>query len=387
MRGSHLFSIGFRPFYLAGALFATVAVPVWYAAFAGWLPLSPALPGPVWHGHEMVFGFAPAVIVGFLFTAARNWTGHPTPEGALLAVLVGWWLLARVLMATGPAGPAALVDAAFPAAAAAALAVPLWRARNLRNAFVVPLLLIIAALSAAHHGAYGGWLEGVWALRAPTAALDLVALLLAVMGGRIIPAFSANAVPGLVPRRWPAVEALALGLLGLVALLDMTGTAGRSSMSAMRWLLAAAAAAHLIRLLGWKPWATRHNVLLLVLPLSYLWLPAHLLLRAWFDTAPGLMSPLALHALTVGAMSGLMLAMMTRSALGHTGRPLEAGPWETFMFAAIHLAALCRVVGPLVWPAPYQFWVGASAALWALAFGAFAVRYAPLVSGPRTDAR
>jgi uncharacterized protein involved in response to NO len=294
-------------------------------------------------------------------------------------------VLGRVLMATGPAPLAVAVDLAFLPVLALTLAVPLWQARNRRNAFVVPLLLVLAALSAAHHGAYQGWTDAVWASRSQTVAMDLILLLLAVIGGRVIPAFSGNAVAGLEPRRWTVVEVLALGLIGLVILLDLTGVAQHVPRPALAGLFGAAALVHFIRLLGWKPWGTRHNVLLLVLPLGYLWLPVHLLLRATVDAMPGTMSPPALHALSVGAMAGLMLAMMTRSALGHTGRTLAAGGAETLMFVAIHLAALTRVVGPLFWPGAYVTWLGVSALLWLLAFGAFAVAYVPVVTRPRVD--
>ena len=382
---SPLLSMGFRPFYVGAAIFAALAVPAWYGAYAGFLPLHGPLPGLAWHAHEMVFGFAPAVIGGFLLTAVRAWTGHLTLEGTALAGLVILWIAGRLLLLTGPDTLAVVVDLTFLPLLTAALAAPLWRSSNWRNAFVVPLLLVLWALSATHHGAYRGWVDPVWAMRSHTAALDLVALLLAVIGGRIIPNFSANAVAGLNPRRWPVVEALAIGSLALLILLEITGLAERLPMWGMRALFGGAGAIHLIRLLGWKPWAIRGNVLLVVLPLGYLWLPVHLALRAVFDFMPGTMSPLALHALSTGAMAGLMLAMMTRSALGHTGRPLTAGRGETFMFVSIHLAALARVAGPLVWPAAYVSWLGLSALLWMLAFGAFAVVYAPIVARPRLD--
>lgn len=381
-----LLSIGFRPFYLGGAIFAALSVPAWAGAYVGWLPPAAALPGMAWHAHEMVFGFAPAVISGFLLTAVRNWTGRPTPRGGALAALAGLWLAGRVLLVTGPALPAAVVDMAFLPVMAGVLAVPLWRSRNARNAFVVPLLLALGGLGAAHHGAYLGWADPVWATRAVTAGLDLIVLLLAVIGGRVIPAFSANAIPGLKPRRWKTLEVLALGSLGVVIALEITGLASHAPEAVLRGLFAAAALVHLIRLAGWQPWATRGEPLLLALPLGYLWLPVHLLLRALLDPAGGQMAPLALHALTVGAMAGLMLAMMTRSALGHTGRPLVAGPWESFMFLAIHAAAVTRVLGPLIWPLPYVAWVEVSAVCWAAAFAAFAVRYAPIVARPRADA-
>jgi len=378
-----LFSIGFRPFYLAAAVFAALAVPAWFAAYSGALALNPALPAYLWHAHEMVFGFAPAVIVGFLLTAVRTWTGLPTPSGIGLAALLGLWLAARGLMLTGPGLPAALADGAFLLTAAGVLAVPLWRSRNRRNAFVVPLLMLLAALTLTHHAALGGHLGAAWAGASTTVAMDLVALLLTVVGGRIIPNFSANAVPGLVPWRSPVVESLAIGLVLLVVVLELTGLAAGLPEPLWRALLFAAAAVHLLRLAGWKPWATRKDVLLLVLPLGYLWLPVHFALRGMLDPAPGQMASAALHTLSVGAMAGLMLAMMTRSALGHTGRPLRAGRGEILMFAAIHLAALTRVGGTLLWPAAHATWVGVSAGLWMLAFGAFVLVYAPILVRPR----
>lgn len=377
-----LLTIGFRPFYLAAAIFAALAIPVWYAAYAGHLLLQPALPGIAWHAHEMVFGFAPAVIAGFLLTAVRNWTGRPTASGAVLAGLVGLWAAGRVLLLTGPAPLAAVVDAAFLPVVAAHLTVPLWRSRNRRNAFVVPLLLVLGLLCAAHHAAWQGALSAAWTARAWTVGLDLVAVLLTVVGGRVIPNFSANAIPGLDVRRWPQVEWLSLGALLAVLLVDVLGFAGTAT--PLRWLLLTAAGLHLWRLAGWRPWATRGDLLLAVLPLGYLWIPIHLLLRA-LEPVPGQMGPLAAHALTVGAMAGLMLAMMTRSALGHTGRALRAGAAETVMFAAIHLAAVARVIGPVIWPQPYLAWTGAAAVLWTVAFAAFVIRYTPIVVAPRAD--
>jgi uncharacterized protein involved in response to NO len=379
-----LWTIGFRPFYLGAAVFAAIAVPAWYAGYRAWLPLGMPLPGMAWHAHEMIFGFAPAVIGGFLLTAVRTWTGRPTPSGSGLAALFALWAAGRLLMVTGPSGIAAVADVAFPATLAVVLAIPLWRSGNRRNAFVVPLLLMIAALSAAHHGSHAGWLDPTWASRSITTALDLIALLLAVIGGRVIPAFSANAVPGLVPRRWTTLEIAAVGSLVAIALVDVSGAPVPRALWA--GVLGTAALAHALRLLGWQPWATRGNGLLLALPLAYLWLPVYLSLRALLDPGPGLMSVPALHALSVGAMAAMMLAMMTRSALGHTGRPLTAGRAEILAFAAVHLAAVARVFGPLVRPEAHVTWMGISATLWTVAFAAFAIRYAGIVVGPRLAA-
>lgn len=382
-----LLAVGFRPFYLAAAVYAALAVPLWYVALIGIAAPAPALSPWLWHAHDMVFGFMPAVVVGFLLTAVRNWTGRPTAHRLPLAALVALWLAARVLVFTGPATPAAVLDGAFLVAAALVLAVPLWRSRNRRNAFVVPLLLAFALLALAHHGALAGHLPVRWARGATMVALDLVAVLLTVIGGRVIPAFSRNAVPGLQPRRWPAIDVLAIAAVVLIFLFELAGVAHALPTPLWRGLLFATAGVHLLRLAGWQPWRTRHDVLLLALPLGYLWLPVHFALRGLLDPAPGEMASAALHTLSVGAMATLMLAMMTRSALGHTGRPLRAGPAETLMFAAIHLAALTRVGGTLLWPMQKTVWLGLSASLWTLAFGAYAVVYAPILLAPRADAR
>jgi uncharacterized protein involved in response to NO len=361
-----------------------LAVPAWYAGYRGWLPLDMPLPGLAWHTHEMIFGFAPAVIGGFLLTATRTWTGRSTPSGIALAALFALWAAGRILMVTGPGAVAAAVDVAFPAVLAVVLAVPLWQSGNRRNAFVVPLLGAMALLAALHHGAHAGWVDGQWAPRATAAALGLIALLLAVIGGRVIPAFSANAVPGHAPRRWPALEWAAITLLVVIAVVDVTAAALPPLLSSS--LFALAAAVHLMRLAGWRPWATRGNPLLLALPLAYLWLPVHLALRAMLDGSPGAMPSAAVHALTVGAMATMMLAMMTRSALGHTGHALVAGKVELLAFGALHAAALLRVFGPLCWPEGHGVWVGASALLWTAAFAAFLARYTTIAFRPQLPA-
>lgn len=368
--------VGFRPFYLGAGCFALLAVPLWITTYlTGRIPAG--LSDPLgWHAHEMVFGFAPAVIVGFLLTAARNWTGRPTASGVGLLILFALWLTGRLLnlLHAGPA--AALVDAAFLLAAAAAIGVPIWQARNRRNAFVVVLLIGLGAASFTHHAALNGWLDQLPPGIATILALDLILILMTVIGGRVIPAFSGNAVASLQPKSWPLVEALAIALPVLL----LAGDAMSLEPAYLSWLAWAAALAHALRLAGWQPWKTRGNVLLLALPLAYAWIPVHLALR-------GAASPYATHALTVGAMAGLMLAMMTRSALGHTGRTLKAGLSETVIFTAIHLAALARVAGPLLLPSGYRAWILTAGILWTLSFATFVAAYWPMLTRPRVDGR
>lgn len=380
-------TVGFRPFYLGASLFAALAIPLWVAIHLTGNGPATSYPEIAWHQHEMLFGFAPAVIGGFLLTAVRNWTGLPTASGALLGLLFGLWAAARILPFTGPAALAALVDLAFLPALALCLAIPLWRARNARNAFVIVILLVLWLCNLAFHAAWLRWTDGIDASRGAVVAMDAILLLITVIGGRIIPAFSANAVRSIHSRKWPALEHAAIGSVIAIAVLDVFGdrTANGPAATWYTALVYAAAAAHLLRLAGWQPWKIRSNALLLILPVSYLWVPIHLLLRGALGDVPGTLNPPSVHALVVGAMAGLMLAMMTRSALGHTGRPLRAGVAELVCFASIHTAAIVRVAGPLLVPQYPATALVLSAVLWSLAFATFAAAYAPSLVQRRLD--
>jgi uncharacterized protein involved in response to NO len=382
-----LLALGFRPFYLAAAIFAALAVPMWFAAYSGWLTLDGGLPGIAWHAHEMLFGFAPAVIAGFLLAAVRNWTSLPTPTGAALLGLFCLWLAGRIGLLTGPPALASIVDVAFLPVLALVLAAPIWRARNYRNLFVPVILLLLATANGAFHLAHRDALSAVTAPMAIRVAADALACLMAVIAGRVIPAFAANALDGFTPRRWLALDALAIGLLVLIAILDIASAWWRPPVAVSDGLFLLAAAVHVVRLAAWKPWGMRSNLLLVILPVSYAWIPVYLLLRGCLASTSMDLPPAALHALVIGAMGGLMLSMMTRSALGHTGRPLVAQSREALMYLAIHAAALVRVAFPSAWPTGYVLWVGVASSLWTLAFATFAICYWPILTKPRVDGR
>ena len=375
-----LWQLGFRPFYLLASVFAALSIPIWVLQVSGRLGAGP-IAGPLWHAHEMLFGFALAVIVGFLFTAGRNWTGQPTPTGPALMALCALWLAARLLALTPFAVAAAFADVAFPLAAAAGLAIPFWKARNRRNYFFVGLLLVLAGASAAMHLNRLGWiaLPG-WAGLA--LALDVVLFILCVMGGRVIPMFTNNGVPGAQASRDPRLEMTALGLIVALALADVAG--------APDWLLAAvagsAAIAHGGRWLLWQPWRTGRVPLVWVLHAAYLWIPLHLALRSL--AALGLASPsLAAHALTTGAIGGLVIGMMTRTSRGHSGRPLRADRVDVACYLLVLIGGAVRVGLPLVAPALLMPAVQLSALLWSAGFGLFAVRYWPMLSRARADGK
>jgi len=375
-----LLRLGFRLFYLLASIFAAASVLLWTAQYAGWLE-APYLRGPLWHAHEMLFGFTMAVIAGFLFTAVRNWTAQPTPTGAVLAAIALLWLAGRALVLTPFGWASAIVNAAFPLAVAVGIGIPLGRAANRRNYFFVALLVVIAAaILAVHLGQLGvfdlpGWI-GI------QIALDVVLFVMAVMAGRVIPMFTNNGVPGAGARRVAWLERAVLGTTLLVLFGDALPIRG----SLLVALLAITAIAHGTRLALWTPWKTLRTPLVWILHGAYAWIPIHLGLRALVELG-FVPSPLATHALTIGAIGGLTIGMMTRTARGHTGRVLDADRFEVACYALVLAAAAVRVFVPLIASGHYLGSVVASGVLWSGAYAIYAVRYWPVLTRPRLDGK
>ena len=373
-------ALGFRPFFLLAGLFGTLYVPLWLVVFHGRLVLPTQLPPSAWHAHEMLFGFASAVLAGFLLTAARNWTGQPTPSGAPLAGLVLLWLLGRVailLLGAVPRPLAAAVDLAFLPTVAVAIGVPIVRARNWKNLGLVALLLVLAGANLLFHAG-----PPAWTSRALELAVHVVVLVVIVMGGRVIPSFTANALR-VSTTKVAFLDWSAFGVAAAAAGLDLVPGAVRIAgvASVVAGVLNGA------RMIGWRSLATRAEPLLWVLHVGYAWVAVGLVLSglarffpAWPQTAPT-------HALTVGAMAVLILGMMSRVSLGHTGRMLVVRKPMAVAFALLALAALVRAVGPLVLPGSYLVELDVSGALWALAFGTFVVVYAPVLTSARVDGK
>lgn len=375
-----LWELGFRPFYLLASGFAALSIALWGAQNVGWLGV-PYLSGPVLHAHEMLFGFTLAVIVGFLFTAGRNWSGQPTPTGRALMALAALWLAARVLALTPWGVAAAAANAGFAWCSAWAL----WRALraggNRRNYFFVALLVVMGFGSIAVHLSQQGWLPlPPWA--GLQLGLDVVLFMMSVMAGRVVPMFTNNGVPGAQALREPWVERAALGSVLALLAADVGGLQG----PALFALLAAAAFAHAHRLLLWQPWRTLRTPLVWVLHAAYAWIPLHLALRA--AAALGAVPPtLATHALTAGAIGALVIGMMTRTARGHTARPLRADRWDVAMYTLVLAGGAVRVLLPLLLPAAYLPAIAASATLWSLGFALYALRYGPMLLRPRLDGK
>ena len=361
-----------RPFYLAAAAYAALAMLMWLASLTG-LWTSP-INDPRWHAHEMIFGYALAVVTGFLFTAVRNWTQQATPVGRPLAAIVGLWLAARLLLPLSPMLSAA-ADLAFIITVIGGIARPLWKAGKARNFVFVAILAGIGAANVLFHLAMAGVLE-LPVSRGLQLALDLILLLMAILGGRVIPSFTANA-SGLPARPNIWVERISIGLILLLLAEDLFGINGIPLMLTA----SAACLAHATRWMLWRPHKSVGLPLLWILHAAYAWVIVHFALRAL--AASGLINAsLATHALTVGALGALTLGMMTRTARGHMGWPLVAGRAEVAIYGLVLAAAVFRVLLPIAWPATYAFAIMLAGLSWTLAFGLFVVRYWPILSGP-----
>jgi len=378
--GFVLWALGFRPFYLLASGFAAVSIALWVAQYAGLLPVA-YLGGAVWHGHEMIYGYTVAVIAGFLFTAVRNWTGRPTPAGGWLIAVCALWLAGRLLVLSPYGVAAALVNAAFPVAVAVGIGVPLVRSGNRRNYFFIGLLVLLGAADLAFHLSLLGVLN-LPARLGLQAGLDVVLFVMAVMGGRVIPMFTNNGVPGANARRNAAVETLALGSVLVLLAADVLPVPS----PALALIALVCAVAHGTRLALWDSPKTLRTPLVWILHAAYAWIVIHLVLRA-VAALGWIAEPIAIHALTIGAIGGVTLGMMTRTARGHSARPLVADRAEVACYALVLLAATVRVVGPLVAPEAYLGSVVVAGVLWSAAFALYFVRYWPILTRPRLDGK
>ena len=381
-----LLRLAFRPLFLGGTLFSLIAM-LWWTVFwlqpSAWQPYGGAI---WWHGHEMLFGFGGAIVVGFLLTAVQAWTGVPGLRGGLLGVLAGSWLLGRLLLAFGAALPTGLpvaVDLSFLLFAAAAMAYPVVKVRQWRNLMFVPMLFALALLNGASHW---GVLRGRpdLALQALHGAILLITLFIVVIGGRVIPFFTANATgcQRQPPRRW--LEILSGGSVILLVVIAFAGFS-RIPAALMVPLCAGAAVVNGWRFLRWGYQHCWGVPLLWSLHLAYAFIPLGLLALALHSA--GLLPHVstALHCFTVGAIGGMILAMISRGTLGHTGRPLRPPRAMTAAYILILASAVVRVLVPAVLPALSQWGIGLAGLLWLAAYGIYCYYYGPMLLAPRID--
>ena len=374
----------FRPFFLLAALWAAAAIIIWVATYSGFPLLGPQTDALAWHQHEMLFGFVGAAIIGFLLTAIANWTGRPLLSGAALASLAILWLAVRVILVLGLGGPwlaLALELLLFLAVAAfATREVVLSKNRNLPIAAMVALVGIAAAVDLAEAG--GILIDRDLGLRG---GIALVVILVGLVGGRIIPAFTRNWLmrEGAAPPMPIMPNPADIRVLGVTAV-AMAAWLVWPDAAAVGWLLLATALAHLWRLARWQGWRTLPDPLVVVLHLAYLWMPVGLALLGAHLALDAVPRSAGIHALGAGAMGLLILAVMSRASLGHTGRTLRASPALTFAYCLVLAGGLVRVLTSIGWLV--GLWpIHLSAALWAGGFLLFAVLYFPILTRPRID--
>lgn len=376
-------ALGFRIFFLLGALSAVVLVPLWTAVYAFGVPLPAGVQPMQWHAHEMLFGFVAAIMAGFLLTAPGTWTGRPMPKGATLGGLALLWLAGRVLPffpGFFPGWMLLVVDAAFLPTLGWVVFRFLRGLPGQRHNLVFPILLAVMTTAnvLAHLQIRNRWGVAV----GTECMLYLVLILISLVGGRVIPGFTQGQFPRGSTQLHPVLDWWSVGLLIVLMAVDVSGApplwvAGFSLL---------AAGVHAARLAGWFTREVVDAPLLWVLHLGYGWLVLGLFMKA--GAQAGLCPPLlARHAFTVGTAGGIILGMISRVTLGHTGRPMRLPRFMTTAFVLINLAAALRVVLPWVDPGRQLLWLKLSALAWTGAYGLFLLREGPFLWQPRSDGR
>jgi uncharacterized protein involved in response to NO len=381
-RGPAILTYGFRPFFFGAATWAALAMVLWVPMLSGQVSLPTAFDPVSWHAHEFLFGYLGAVIAGFLLTAVPNWTGRLPIVGSRLGLLALLWLAGRVAVAISghlPIGVAATVDLAFPVVLAAAIGREIVAGKNWRNLIVLAMLAVFTLGNGLYHWEAG---RGDYAAQGYGLRLGLAAgvMMIAVIGGRIVPSFTRNWLVRRGPGRLPvapmqgfdkvALLALLAALLLWVALPIWTGTG---------LMLALAGVLHVIRLARWAGYRTAAEPLVLVLHAGYAFLPLGALALSAEILMPGLLGMAAAQHLWMGGAVGLMtLAVMTRATLGHTGQDLHAGPGTVVIYPALVTAVLARVAAG-VWSDEAGLLHSIAGLAWIGAFGGYALVYGRLL--------
>lgn len=383
-----LFQYGFRCFFLFSGLAAMGLLAAWLGVLVTGEWPDGAVGAGAWHAHEMLFGMIAAAVAGFLLTAVPSWTGTRAVSGVPLMVLAALWLAGRIAVfpwvgpwVVMPGALAAVLDFAFLPALGVALARPLVAAGKWRNSAFLILLGLLTAGNLLIHLEWldllSGGVEAGFAL-----GLGIVLMMVTVIGGRILPAFTRNGLgkAGMAVRSWPLVERATL--LTTLALIPAAMVDAESVVTGL--IALAAAAAHAVRLAGWQGWRAWRSPILWSLHVGYLWVPVALLLRGLHALA-GLPAAAGTHAMTVGAFATLILAVMSRASLGHTGRPLVVSRATVAAYGLLTAAAALRTLSPLLpveWVWPALQWSGYA---WVAAFALFLAAYAPVLLSPRAD--
>jgi len=377
--GWPILSCGFRPFFLLGAVYAGLAILVWLPVFMGDLTLVSSFAPRDWHVHEMLYGYLPAVITGFLFTAIPNWTGRLPIQGTPLLALVVVWIAGRLCVTfSAEIGwlAAMLVDASFLLLIAAAAAREILAGRNWRNLNVVALIVLLLAGNIAFH--LEAHIAGVadYSIRI---GIAVVVTLIATIGGRIIPSFTRNWLarenPGRMPAPFAKFDVAVISIAAAALLLWVVNPSGVVTGAA----LAVSGLLHLVRLSRWAGDRTWRERLVLILHIGYAFLPLGFLLNAAsaFGQVP---AGAGVHAWMAGAAGIMTLAVMSRATLGHTGQKLAASISTQAIYAAAIIAVFARLCAVLE-PLHSELLLHLAAVAWAAAFIGFAVSFGPLLIG------
>lgn len=379
-------ALAFRPFFLLAATFSIGALALWWFMLAGKVTVT-VYGGPLWwHLHEMLFGFAVAVIAGFLLTAVQTWTQRPSLQSYPLLALVLLWLAARVLMLLPNAVPGlliAIIDVTFLAVCGFFMGYITIKAKRFRNVIFMPILLVMAGLNALMHASVLLKKPSIFMPSALTMVF-MVVLIMVIMAGRIFPMFTANGTKTQKIENLAWLEKSVIGLTLLVAI----SQSGWFDLGVVfdSVLLLLAAAFHAVRAYRWRIWVTFKTPLVWSLQISYWFIVAGFLLLALAEVTPWFSRSQAMHSFTLGAMGLMILSMMSRVSLGHTGRPLQAPKMMPWAFGLLILALVARLLAPAV-TGFYQTGLLLATIAWGLAFLAFIAHYACILSQARPDGR
>ncbi len=377
-----LFALGFRAFFVLAGFAALVLIVFWNALFNGNLTAEHYFPDSYWHAHEMLLGYAVAVIAGFLLTAVKNWTGKATINGDQLASLCLLWLYGRILPFYAgllPDAIIALVDFAFLPALAYQVSKPILETKQYKNLFFIGLLLLLAVGNGLIHAQMLGAQEN-WAATGIQLVVATIIILILIIAGRVFPFFTERGIPGTLIIKNPLLDNVSIASAVVVFALQLADISGH----VLALAASIAVAANIARLSGWYVQRIWYVPLLWVLYVGYTWIISGFLLTllAAYQLVP---LSLALHAFTLGGIGVLTLGMMARVSLGHTGYALKASNAIAIAFILINVAALFRVLLPLAMPTWYETLIYISTLSWLAAFSLFIFVYAPILNRARID--
>jgi uncharacterized protein involved in response to NO len=379
----------FRPMFLFGAIFSTIAMVLWGLVLSSHIQLQPFANVLFWHSHEMLFGFVSAIIIGFLLTAVQNWTGLRAPHNKTLLFITLLWLTGRLVLLFGQnlsVYIVATIDLSFLPICSALLARPLIQANQHRNLFFVPVLLLLTFCNALM---YFGATTDRYDIQqlGSQSAVWLVTLLIAVVGGRVLPMFTANGTQTqkVISIVW--LDRIALGSLWLIFMLHFLTLDQYLPATAMSGLFAVSALFTALRCMRWKIWITFKVPLLWSMHLAYWFIPCGLALYSARYAGFNVSNSVVLHILTVGAMGLMILSMISRVSLGHSGRILKPKAMMSVAFLFISLAAISRTLLILILPVHAMQWLILAVICWVLAYLLYVLVYFPILTTARPDGR